>query len=190
MKTARSAFRLSKNNILIEPVGGGSPESIVEHAIRRVTEIGLGPREDQLDEAWVVFDAEVTPHSRAREAVDLARGANLQSAVCNPSFELWLLLHAGEENRHLTARQAKRKCEQELAIPGPSRSPASFDDSRLHGTWETAATRAAGRRNQIRADERADELSNDVVVVLLNPATNLDDLVRAVVEARGGASSA
>jgi RloB-like protein len=108
---------------------------------------------DALDEAWVVFDAEIVPHSRAEQATATAESARMRPALSNPCFEVWLLLHAGQEASHLDAVAAKKRCRDDLGIPGPGKKPAVFDDPRLTAPWSSAAEHADARRKQIRADE-------------------------------------
>lgn len=52
--------------------------------------------EDEFDEVWVVFDTEGPQHSRGeavRNAIEQAKNLKFHTAVSNPCFEFWLLLH-------------------------------------------------------------------------------------------------
>jgi len=58
------------------------------------SEAGL---EDEYGEIWVVFDTEgpqnVVRQRDARNAIDRSRQLGFLTAISNPSFEYWLLLH-------------------------------------------------------------------------------------------------
>jgi hypothetical protein len=45
----------------------------------------------RFDSVWCVFD--IDDHQRLEEAQALARSQDIKLAICNPCFELWLLLH-------------------------------------------------------------------------------------------------
>lgn len=74
--------------------------SVIESAIkarddrRRESDAGL---EDEYGEIWVVFDTEgpqnVVRQRDARNAIDRSRQLGFLTAISNPSFEYWLLLH-------------------------------------------------------------------------------------------------
>ena len=67
---------------------GADPRAVVERAI---DETPLDPEPSGNDSVWAVFDRD--DHERFNEAVDLARGNNIKTAVSNPCFELWGILH-------------------------------------------------------------------------------------------------
>lgn len=187
LRKARSALRLSKENVIIESTDGGSPDSIVRHARERAKELRRAPREERIDEAWVVFDVEDAATSGARGAASAASDSDVQPALSNPSFEIWLLLHVDRQGASMTAGQAKQRCASELNIPGPQNRPAVFDDPRLVNGQDTAAANARRDREAIAVDEG---LSGDtpqyIVVLARNPASNVDELIQAMTRARAG----
>lgn len=77
----------------------GSPRAIVEFAKTQKKEAekrAKSEHDDNLlfDEIWCVFD--VDEHSSLSDAKQMARDNELNLAVSNPCFELWLLLHFRE----------------------------------------------------------------------------------------------
>src|SRR5690606_41139889 len=62
------------------------------------------------DEVWCVFD--VDEHPRVNDACQMARDNNIQVAVSNPCFELWLLFHfrdsPGAQSRHDVQKMLKK----------------------------------------------------------------------------------
>lgn len=62
------------------------------------------------DQVWCIFDAEYPePHGKLKEAVKLAKANDVQMAVSNPAFEVWLLLHDQKISRHSTSSDIKRE---------------------------------------------------------------------------------
>jgi len=61
------------------------------------------------DAVWCVFDKD--DHPNFDQAVDMARQNEIELAISNPCFELWLLLHfresPGAQHRHLIQRKMK-----------------------------------------------------------------------------------
>jgi hypothetical protein len=65
--------------------------------------------EAEIDEFWCVFDVEwPVNHPNLHDAVNLARSNDIQLAISNPCFELWLILHFRDEGRWLDNEQASR----------------------------------------------------------------------------------
>lgn len=90
----------SSRIIVIADHEGSAPKSVIETAKKakkdRAVEVDAG-RDDPFDEVWVVFDTEGPQNAQrlkeARAAVAQARDLGFRTAVSNPSFEYWLLLH-------------------------------------------------------------------------------------------------
>jgi hypothetical protein len=86
--------------IVIADHAGSDPRNVVkkakeENALRDTDhDKGL---EDRFDEVWVVFDTEGQQNENRRrsalDAIETARQLKFKTAVSNPSFEYWLLLH-------------------------------------------------------------------------------------------------
>ncbi len=86
--------------VIMAPWKGSAPKSVVEAAKEARDECQSRADkdlEDPFDEVWVVFDTEGpenVPRIRAaRGAIEQARNLKFRTAVSNPSFEYWLLLH-------------------------------------------------------------------------------------------------
>ena len=56
------------------------------------------------EQVWCVFD--VDEHTRLTEAVNQARDCDINIAISNPSFELWILIHFKDQWRYLTRDDA------------------------------------------------------------------------------------
>lgn len=177
LESARSELHLPKENLRIYSAGGGGRDAAVDRAIEVVSGVGIGMAEDQFDEVWVVLDTEVVERSGVIEAVNRAHSQQFNVALSNPCFEVWLLLHARDEGKHLTAKEAKRRCRAELAIPGRSKQHCRFDDDRLTKTWKVAAKRAQATRRRVARDEKLAIKPGALVVLKKNPATNVDELI-------------
>jgi RloB-like protein len=105
-KSARLYFesfreKLKKHRVVvIAPHTGSAPKSVIAAArqakIERQKESEQGLA-DEFDEVWVVFDTEGPQNAQrqneARNAIDQAHQLKFRTAVSNPSFEYWLLLH-------------------------------------------------------------------------------------------------
>lgn len=160
--------------------------SVVEHAIYLSRKGGRARSEAAIDQTWAVFDVEDGKVSGASEAVHAAVQAKIAVAISNPSFELWLLLHCRPEAAHLTAPEAKRRCDTELGIPGARRRYAEFDDPRLGSGWTVAAGHAKSGRARVARDLGLDAPCSHDAVLAGNPASNLDDLIVAMRDSRPG----
>lgn len=72
-----------------------------------------GRQEDKFepyDQVWCVFDVEAPrPHATLDAALRYADKHGVRCAVSNPCFELWLLLHFGDQDGYLTTDEACRR---------------------------------------------------------------------------------
>jgi hypothetical protein len=96
---------------------GGDPKALVEAAAALRDDAAQRARreaDDNLayDEVWCVFD--VDEHARLVEGQRLAAARDIRIAVSNPCFELWLLLHFGEQTSHLTPKRAATLLQKHL----------------------------------------------------------------------------
>lgn len=78
----------------------GDPKKVVERAreLKTNSEARASKWADEnirLDQVWAVFDRD--DHTRFDEALQMARDNEINLAVSNPNFELWLLLHFQEQ---------------------------------------------------------------------------------------------
>ena len=84
-----SYYRLSSANIEITPGDGNDPVSVVRTAKQlQKAEIRQGERYDRV---YCVFDRD--EHTNYADGCRQAQKENYNSAISNPSFEYWLLLH-------------------------------------------------------------------------------------------------
>ena len=86
---------------------GSAPLTLVEAAVdaraRTVQD------RSEIDEVWCLFDVEWPQnHPNLTEALTLARRNDVNVAVSNPCFELWLVLHFQDQTAWLDTNAAKR----------------------------------------------------------------------------------
>lgn len=110
-------FRRWCRNPLVEviiPATHGVPLTLVREAKRlRDEACDRAKREHDTflayDRVWCVFDVDEHPH--LRETLDMAKGNDIELAISNPCFELWLVLHFRDSPglRHRHALQSMMK---------------------------------------------------------------------------------
>lgn len=84
----------------------GEPVGLVRAAAKHALRFTARDPE-RFDEVWCVFDVEAPEaHGGLDEAVALAEQHSIQCAITNPCFELYLLLHFGDQKNHLTTGAA------------------------------------------------------------------------------------
>ncbi len=118
----------------------GVPKTLVEIAVSRVKESQRQARRFgdpylKYDEVWCVFD--VDSHPNLPEAKKRAQDHELELAISNPCFELWLLLHfqdqrAEQDRWHIQAACRRHIPAYEKEIPY----------STVEAHYTTALTRA------------------------------------------------
>ena len=88
-------------------IGISPPLSLVKAAVKAIDR--AEEEKDEIDEVWCLFDVEWPQnHPNLDEAVALAKRRNVQIAVSNPSFELWLSLHFRDVPGWLDTKAAER----------------------------------------------------------------------------------
>jgi len=117
---------------------GPNPDDVVEAAKqtndKREREAQAG-RDNRFDEDWVVFDTEgPNDHDRiqkARRGIEKAKRLGFKTAVSNPCFEYWLLLHF-EETTALF-KDGKAVCDRlKNHIKAYSKSKSPYQPTREH----------------------------------------------------------
>jgi len=98
-ESLKLALRAHRVLVIADHVGS-DPNSVVQTAIdtrdmrKKESDRGL---DDPFDQVWVVFDTEGPQNAQrqvaARHAINRAHQLKFFTAVSNPSFEYWLLLH-------------------------------------------------------------------------------------------------
>lgn len=74
---------------------------------------------ENVDEVWCVFDVEhPDPHPRLREALDHAERTGVKTAISNPCFELWLVLHSRDQRGSMSTREAVKLAAQLAEVDG------------------------------------------------------------------------
>lgn len=156
----RDALRSHRVVVLADHIGS-DPNSVVEaarqarDARREEHRRGLA---DPFDEVWVVFDTEGPQNAQRRKAalaaIDRARQSNIRTAVSNPCFEFWILLHFEWcVQVFLNGDAVCRKLRQDH-LPGHSKSRDVFSD-----TWDRVEV-ATQRAEQIFRERCQGEYSH------------------------------
>lgn len=90
----------SNRIVVIAEHAGSAPRSVVDSAKKAKSEreiLANNDIDDRFDEVWVVFDTEGPENTlrnrQARDAIEQARQLKYHTAVSNPCFEYWLILH-------------------------------------------------------------------------------------------------
>ncbi|MFF6993736.1 RloB family protein [Streptomyces sp. NPDC008313] len=138
------------------------PVSVVRHT---VTERDRA--DGHYHQAWCVLDVDEFAH--LEEALRLAETEDVQVALSNPCFELWLLLHHREHTASVAGyQQAKRHLVTHH--PAYSKVAREFDFGRYREGWRDAVERA---RKLARQGEEAKT----------NPSSGMWRLVEVIVPA-------
>ena len=117
------------------------PRSLVRRACEIKSEADRERRRTKdpnaaLEEVWCVFD--VDEHFFLSEARQQARDNDIQLAISNPSFEIWLLLHFQNQTAYVERGDAKYRLS--LHLPGYDKTLSSLDP--LEDRFEEARARA------------------------------------------------
>ena len=138
-------------------------------------------REDRFDSVWVVFDAEERPDEAMLRALRQKAGQHeIRLAWSNPCFEIWLLLHlAFSQAPIFNADQAIRQLATSLPSYAKDQRAAERSMAVLIPKVAMALTHAQRLRDG-HATRGAGEFPN--------PATDVDLLVREIIQAVDGCS--
>ena len=105
---------------------GLDPKSLVRNARAELNLKHRRTSDIDFDELWCVFD--VDQHERLAEALSDAKHSNVQIAISNPCFELWLVLHVRDQNAFIS-RSSIQKQSQELGLTdGKHLKPNACED--------------------------------------------------------------
>ena len=145
---------------------GYDPRRLVEECktLKR-QDRGKGPGPTQY---WCVFDVEApTQHIRLLEAMQMAHDNDIQVAVSNPCFELWLLLHHADHRKWVDNNECRSLLRKHDASPG-----RGVDGSAYMQLMSAALERA----KQLEAmHERAGREFPDN-----NPSSSMNHLLQAI----------
>jgi hypothetical protein len=104
---------LFKSPLELVVLPGGTPKTLVERAVqeKNSAEQDARRRKDEnlkYDETWCVFD--IDEHPFLAEAQQQARDNNISTAISNPCFELWVVLHFQEQRAYIDRQAAQHLC--------------------------------------------------------------------------------
>jgi hypothetical protein len=95
--------------------------------------------EGEIDQVWCLFDVEWPKnHPNLRKALDEAAAGNVEVAVSNPCFELWLVLHHTDYSKFVENRAIARERRRHDKATGKELDGAVYMPAR-----QAAAERAA-----------------------------------------------
>ena len=97
---------------------GMTPDALVRRAREYVKKQPLKHADRDFDEIWCVFDTD--KHENLKEALVEAEQGNINVALSNPCFELWLVLHAKEQTAFINRDDVQRQSD------APSTNNAQF----------------------------------------------------------------
>lgn len=145
---------------------GRGPRRLVEEA-RDVKRSERG-QSTGASEYWCVFDVEAPkPHDRLHEAVQMARDNGIHTAISNPCFELWLILHFADRDKWIDNSACRGLRHQHDGSQGKS-----VDGATYMGLRDQAIQRA--KRLQILHSTASRELPDD------NPSSGMYRLLEAI----------
>ena len=119
---------------------GGAPGTLVGNACRDIDKNRHAQRRgDPLyDEIWCVFDRDT--HPNFNQAISRALQKGVETAVSNPCFELWPVLHRQDQTAHIGRHEVQRLARELGLIEGKVIRAEVFDD--LMDAHEDAKKRA------------------------------------------------
>ena len=123
--------------LVIIPLGA-DPRAVVERAIKEKKR-AHGDLDAEQDSFWAVFDRD--EHARFSEAIDLARGNGIRTAISDPCVELWAILHYELLNAPCSRRDCQRRL-RELCESYGSDGKRFEDDEVIRGRHGEAVRRA------------------------------------------------
>ena len=115
----RETRHLNRSLIDLEIRPGGVPKTLVERAValkQSAAKEAKSQKDDNLsyDSVWCVFD--IDEHPFVPEAKQKAKDNNIEVAISNPCFELWVLLHYRDQRAHIDRSSVQSECRK--YIPG------------------------------------------------------------------------
>jgi hypothetical protein len=84
--------------------------------VERAVEMKMATKKDpnlDYDEVWCVFDIDEQPF--VPEAKQQARDNRIRTAISNPWFELWMLLHFQSQRAYIDRALVQQKCRRYLS---------------------------------------------------------------------------
>lgn len=147
-------------------IGISPPLSLVKAAVKAIDR--AEEEKDEIDEVWCLFDVEWPKnHPNLDQTVALAKKRNVQIAVSNPSFELWLSLHFRDPPGWLDTKTAERLRKRYDGSTGKGVDGAMYMPLRAKATDRARALAKKHEKEQSR-------LPND------NPSSGMYLLLQAI----------
>ena len=105
LKVLKEVKVVAEVDVRIDPTYAGyAPLALVQAAVN------AKQGNDELDEVWRLFDVEAPdPHPKLDQACALAHANEIRTAISNPCFEIWLVLHFKPHTRWLSTAEAVRR---------------------------------------------------------------------------------
>ena len=99
--------------IELEISPGGVPKTLVQRAVqlKNAAQKEAKIRQDEnllYDDIWCVFD--IDEHPAVPDGKRQARDNEINLAISNPCFELWILLHFRDQRAHIDRTVVRREC--------------------------------------------------------------------------------
>lgn len=110
VKVLKGIYR-GVNVQVIDRYAGSPPEVLVKKALEY--QRNIDKHNPKYDEIWCLFDR--NEHLNIEIAIQNARKNNIKTAMTNPCFELWLVLHQENRSGHVS-KESIQKRSQALGI--------------------------------------------------------------------------
>ena len=133
IKILRSQYREVVVDIIRE---GSPPRALVDKARRYQT--SKDKQNPDFDEIWCIFD--VDQHPNIEQAIREARDNDINIAITNPCFELWLVLHYQDQSGYISSSKIQSEARRLGILKGKHLSEDSANIVR--GNYEEAKSRA------------------------------------------------
>lgn len=155
-------WNLQNKKIRLKFGSRGSPLKLVKDAIKDISKPPSG--ENDYDEIWCVFDKNT--HPDFEKAVLKANTHDIPTAISNPCFELWLLLHYQDQKGFIASKEIQKLAEQ-LPIMDGKRIRAG-SSSTVINNYDEAKKRAKHLAEQHKQNGKPESS---------NPSSNVWELV-------------
>lgn len=126
----------------------GVPLTLVRLA-RKYQKQNKNKRNPDYDEIWCIFD--VDEHPDMEQAIQEARDSDINVAISNPCFELWLVLHYQDQTRNV-GRHTIQSQAKELGITDGKKITAEAQKDLLD-RYNEAKTRAKQLESKHEGDD-------------------------------------
>ena len=175
--------------------GRGDPRALADEALRlresrrkqmRDRKLGIHKLAD-FDEIWIVFDTDVLTPQKLNDGMVYARSKGIHTALSEPCFEFWLLLH----RHYTTAGMVKCKnvipfLKEHLGWKSYSRDGKKKEEVRA--MMEELVNKETLQQAMIHAARVREHHESAGTPFPANPSTEVDQLIHAINNAVSPAS--